>query len=313
MRLSREISVGKTAIFAGSLSFHFLKEKLMKIKFLALILLMFSVVSCGSADEQGNAKPKQSSSRPKWTEVPEKVERSDAVLFVGEASNANSEEDAVNLAQQNAFAKVSNYFGVSVKSEFKSHEVEKDGEYSYAIGVKSSVTGKQIEVKNYHINDKFTECFHSKNANKYNAFILLSIPKRELARIQIEVDGFGVWALKSEIPEASDKIRELFPAFNRKGIKLNQEMNFDETSDLSAVFAASNKAFLLKIEVNETKSEVYGGEFYSIIEIKAELFNLLTKETINRWRIESKGAAYSAKEARENGLMKAVQEIIDAF
>ena len=275
----------------------------MKIQSLSFILLMFSIIACGSAEQRSDTRPSQSSNRPKWTEVAEKIEKSDAVLFVGEASNAKSEEDATNLAQQNAFAKVSNSFGVSVKSEFKSHEVESNGEYSYAIGVKSSITGKEIK-------DKFTECTHSKSGKEYNVFILLSIPKTELARIQVEVDGFGVWALKSEIPEAADKIRELFPAFNQKGIKLNQEMKFDETGDISAVSAASHKAFLLKIEVKETKSEEYNGEFYSIVEIKAELFNLLTSETVNRWKVESKGAAYSREDALSNGITKAVQEIV---
>lgn len=280
----------------------------MKTKILsALFFFMFSVVSCGSADQPSAAKPVRSSfNRPEWTKTAEKIEKPDVVLFVGEASNANSEEDAVNLAQQNAFAKVSNSFGVSVKSEFKSHEVETNGEYSYAIGVKSSVTGRQIEVKKYHIKDKYTE---RSGRNEYNAFVLLAIPKTELARIQIEVDGFGVWALKSDIPEAADRIRELFPVFNRKGIKLNQEIKFEETGDISAVAAASNKAFLLRIEVKETKSEEYDGEFYSVIEINAELFNLLTAETINRWRVESKGAAYSRGEALSNSITKAVQEI----
>ena len=282
----------------------------MKTKILsALFFFMFSVVSCGSADQPSAAKPVRSSfNRPEWTRIAEKIEKSDVVLFVGEASNANSEEDAVNLAQQNAFAKVSNSFGVSVKSEFKSHEVETNGEYSYAIGVKSSVTGRQIEVKKYHIKDKYIE--HS-GRNEYNAFVLLSIPKTELARIQTEVDGFGVWALKSDIPEAADKIRELFPVFNQKGIKLNQEINFDEAANVSEVSAAHHKAFLLKIEAKETKSEEYNGEFYSVIEINAELFNLLTQETINRWTVESKGGAYSAKEARESATSKAVREIID--
>ena len=39
--------------------------------------------------------------------------------------------------------------------------------------------------------------------------------------------------------------------------------------------------------------------------------NLLTQETINRWTVESKGGAYSAKEARESAISKAVREIID--
>ena len=277
--------------------------------FLVFVPAFFAFTACGSAEQYPEAKPATTSvSRPKWTEVAEKIEKTDDVLWIGEASNAGSKDDAKNLAIQNAFAKVSNSFGVAVKSEFNSHEVEKDGEYHYAIGVTSSVTGKQIEVKKYHIKDEYTE---RSGRNEYNAFVLVSIPKTELARIQIEVDGFGVWALKSDIPEAPDKIRELFPVFNQKGIKLNQEINFDDTGDISAVAAASNKAFLLKIEVSETKAEEYSGEFYSVIEIKAELFNLLTRETINRWTVESKGAAYSAKEARENAVTKAVREIID--
>lgn len=283
----------------------------MKTKILsALFFFMFSVVSCGSADQPSAAKPVRSSfNRPEWTKTAEKIEKPDVVLFVGEASNANSEEDAVNLAQQNAFAKVSNSFGVSVKSEFKSHEVETNGEYSYAIGVKSSVTGKEIEVKNYHIKDKFTECLHSKKGNEYNAFILLSIPKTELARIKTEVDGFGVWALKSDLLEAADKIREIFPVFSKKGIKLNQQIDFAEAQDTGKIAAESNKAFFLKIEIKEAKAEEYSGEFYSIIELKAELISLITGETVNRWNVEAKGAAYSAKEAIDNGITNAVREI----
>ena len=288
---------------------------LVKTKILsAVMFFMFVLVSCGSSDHRSDYSPAQSANagnRPEWTKIPEKIEKADVVLFIGESSDANSEDDAVNLAQQNAFAKVSNSFGVSVKSEFKSHEVEKDGEYSYAIGVKSSVTGKQIEVKNYHVKDKFTECLHSKKDKKYNAFVLLAIPKTELARIKIEIDGFGVWAIKSDITEASDKIRELFPVFNQKGIKINQEINFEETKNISAIFSTYRKAFLFKIEIKEIKTEEYNDEFYSLIELKAELFNLLTGETVNRWRIESKGAAYSKNDAVSNGITKAIQEIAD--
>lgn len=285
----------------------------MKTKFLSAVLfLMFFIVSCGSADQKSEGKPAQSISggnRPEWTKIPEKIEKADAFLFVGEASNANSEDDAVSIASQSAFAKVSNSFGVSVKSEFKSHEVEKDGEYSYVIGVKNSLTGQQIEVKKYHIQDKFVECLHARR--ECNAFVLLSVPKTEMARIKIEVDGFGIWALKSDIPEVAENIRKLFPIFNQKGIKFNQKIDFDNAEDITEVFATYQKAFLFKIECSEIKSDEYNGEFYSVIEIKAELFNLLTKETINRWTIESKGAAYSKSEAVSNGIKKAVQEIID--
>ena len=281
-------------------------------KFFVILVFALCFAACGTTDAPQSGKPAVSdSNRPAWTKVPEKIEKEDVILFVGEASIAKTEEDAVAIAQQNAFAKVSNYFGVAVKSEFRSHEVEKDGEYHYAIGVKSSVTGKEIEVKNYHIKDKFTECLHSRKGNEYNAFILLSIPKKELARIKTEVDGFGAWAIKSDLPEAADKIREIFPVFNKKGIKLNQQIDFAEAQDTGKIAAESHKAFLFKIEIKEAKAEEYNGEFYSIIELKAELISLLTGETVNRWNVEAKGAAYSAKEAADNGITKAVQEIAE--
>ena len=279
-------------------------------KFFVVLLFMLGFAACGTTDAPKSGKPAVSeSNRPAWTKVPEKIEKADVILFVGEASIAKSEEDAVALATQNAFAKVSNYFGVAVKSEFRSLEIEENGEYSYTIGIKSSVTGKEIEVKNYHIKDRFVECLHSKKGNEYNAFILLSIPKTELARIKTEVDGFGVWAIKSDLPEAADKIRDLFPIFSKKGIKLNQQIDFAEAQDIGKIASESHKAFFLKIEIKETKAEEYNGEFYSIIELKAELINLLTGETVNRWNVEAKGAAYSAKEATDNGITNAVKEI----
>ncbi len=280
----------------------------MKIRLIVVLLSALCFVACGTADTpQHNSTPATSADRPAWTNVAEKIEKSDVVLFVGDSSDSSSEEDAATLALQNAFSKVSNSFGVAVKSEFDSHQVENNGEYSYAIGVKSSVTGKQIEVKNYHIKDKYIE----RHGRGYNGFVLVSIPKTELARIQIEVDGFGLWALNSELPESADKIRALFPVFNKKGIKLNEKIDFEDTQDIARVAMESHKAFFLSIEITETKAEEYNGEFYSVVQLKAELFNLLTKETIERWNIESKGAAYSAKDARGIAISKAVQEIIE--
>ena len=280
------------------------------LMFLVFVSAFFAFAACGSAEQYPEAKPATTSvSRPKWTEVAEKIEKNDVVLWIGEASNASNRDDAKNLAVQNAFAKVSNSFGVAVKSEFNSHEVEKDGEYHYAIGVKSSVTGKQIEVKKYHIKDEYIEC----SGRNHNAFVLVSIPKTELARIKIEVDGFGLWAMKSDLPEAAGEIRKLFPVFNQKGVKLNQKIDFEESDDIEQLFLSYHKAFLFRIVCDEIKAEEYNGEFYFVVKIKAELFNLMTRETINHWEVESKGAAYSAKEARENAVSKAVQEIADAL
>ena len=281
------------------------------LMFLVFVSAFFAFAACGSAEQRSESRPAQSggADRPAWTNVAEKIEKNDVVLWIGEASNASNRDDAKNLAVQNAFAKVSNSFGVAVKSEFNSHEVEKDGEYHYAIGVTSSVTGKQIEVKKYHIKDEYIE----RSGRNHNAFVLVSIPKTELARIKIEVDGFGLWAMKSDLHEAAGEIRKLFPVFNKKGVKLNQQIDFEDSDDIEQLFLSYHKAFLFRIVCDEIKAEEYNGEFYFVVKIKAELFNLMTSETINHWEVESKGAAYSAKEARENAVSKAVQEIADAL
>ena len=68
--------------------------------------------------------------------------------------------------------------------------------------------------------------------------------------------------------------------------------------------------FYLKVECKDIKSEEYNGEFYSLIQITAELFNLMTGETIDRWTVEGKGGAYSRDDALNVGVTKAVEDII---
>ena len=282
----------------------------MKIKFFSVILLsILLIASCGSSSTKSSASPVTSSTanRPQWTEIPEKVDRGDAVFFIGSSNYARSEDDAIRLASQDAFAKVSNSFGVSVKSSIEDQQTSIDGSDSYRLAIKSSVTGRQIEVKNYQIKEKYTE----KSGRDFNAFVLISVPKNELARIQIEVDSFGVWALKSNISEAAaDKMRELFPVLNNKGIKINQKIEFSDKTP-SEIFNETKKAFFLKIECNEIKAEENNDEFYSIIEIKIELFDLMTGKTINRWTAEGKGAAYSKEDAISGGITKTLNEIIN--
>ena len=283
----------------------------MKIRFALLFLLLLSAISCGSSsntlENPRSAAASGSGSRPEWTKIVEKADRGSVVFFIGTADNAKSEDDAVKQAEQDAFSKVSNSFGVSVKSLIVDEQSSVNGEDSYRISIKSSLTGQQIEVKDYEIKEKYIE----RNGREFSAFVLVSIPKSELGRIQIEVDAFGVWALKSDLPESSDRIRDLFPVFKeRKGITFNQETGYSEKT-AGEIFAETKKAFYLKVECRETKAEEYNGEFYSVIMLKAELFDLMTGETVKRWNVESTGAAYSRQEAVSNGISKAVGEIAD--
>lgn len=283
----------------------------MKVKLVSLFFMFFFLVSCGSSSNTSeNSKPAVSPSnaanRPEWTKIAEKVDKGDAVFFIGSTNDARNEDEAIKKAAQDAFNKVSNSFGVSVKSTMVDEQSLINGEDSYKLSIKSSLTGRPIEVKKYRIKEQYTE----RSGRGHNAFVLIAVPKSELERIQIEIDSFGVWALKSDLSESADKIRDLFPVFKNKGVNFNQEIEYSgKTPD--EIFNETRKAFYLKVECKETKAEEHNGEFYSVIQIKAELFDLMTGKTINRWTVDSTGAAYSKEEAVSTGISKAVNEIID--
>jgi len=282
----------------------------MKVKFVSLFFMFLFLVSCGSSPNTTESSrpavsPSNATNRPEWTKIAEKVDKGDAVFFIGSSNDARNEDEAIKKAAQDAFNKVSNSFGVSVKSTMVDEQSSINGEDSYKLSIKSSLTGIPIEVKKYRIKEQYTE----RSGRGHNAFVLIAVPKSELERIQIEIDSFGVWALKSDLSESADKIRDFFPVFQSKGVNFNQEIEYSgKTAD--EIFKETKKAFYLKIECKETKAEEYNGEFYSVIQIKAELFDLMTGKTINRWTAEATGAAYSKDEAVSNGISKVVKEII---
>ena len=284
--------------------------------FLTTALFVFSFVSCGTSASRGENRPSVSGnsgnvcssheSRPDWAQE-SLIETSGSVVFVGVSTNKGTEEESKQSAIQNALGNISKYFGVSVSATFSEKRSKVNGKRDSQIFSTSQSTSRQIDIQEYSYEGKpVVTCTNS----GYVAYVKVAVPKTELARIKIKLDSFGVWAIKSDIPEAAARIRDLFPVFGTHGVNINEQTDYSLKTP-KQVFAENKKAFYLKIEVNETKTEEYSGEFYSVIEINAELFNLLTAETINRWRVESKGAAYSAKEARENGIAKAVQKIIN--
>lgn len=268
-----------------------------------LSLVFFFLFSCGTVQEQADSNKRP---RPQWTNtIAEHIDEDDRVLFIGASSNTATEEQSLNSAAQNAFEKASKYFGVSVSSTSIDIREKTNGKSSYQFAKRNMISGKNIEIKEYDFADSYTE----KSGGRYSSFILLAISKEELNRIRIEVDGFGVWAMKSDLQESSEKIRELFPALSSKGVKLNQEIDYFSRKESSEIFKETGKAYFLKIECSETRSEEYSGEFYSIIKITAELFNLMTGESMKRWNAEGKGAAYSREDAVSDGITKAVREI----
>ncbi len=286
-----------------------------KISFLSLLIIF--CVSCGTAGSTGrdeaavsrNADKEFSSlsaNRPDWADS-SIIDEFDRMVFIGSsAAKMNTEEDAKQSAIKNALGNVSKYFGVSVSVTFSEKRSKINGKHDSEIFSETQSTSRQINIQEYSEEDSVV----TRRGNSYMAYVKVVVPKTELARIQIELDGFGVWAIKSDIPEAAARIRDIFPVFGKHGVNINEQTDYS-LKTTKQVFAENKKAFYLRIEVSETKAEEYSGEFYSLVEINAELFNLLTGETVNRWTVEGKGGAYSAKEARENAVTKAVREIAD--
>ena len=284
--------------------------------FLVTMLFVLSFVSCGTSDSRGENKPAtseksdktcvSSDSRPDWAQE-SLIEKSDSVVFVGVSTNKEAEEESKQSAIQNALGNISKYFGVSVSATFSEKRSKVNGKRDSQIFSTSQSTSRQIDIQEYSYEGRpVVTCTNS----GYVTYVKVAVPKNELARIKTKLDGFGVWAIESDIPEAAAKIRDLFPVFGTHGVNINEQIDYSFKTP-EQVFAESKKAFYFRIEVKEVKTEEYSGEFYSLVEINAELFNLLTGETINRWTVEGKGTAYSANEARENGIAKAVQEIIN--
>lgn len=280
---------------------------------LILAFFAFSSVSCGSSGTRQESRPADSGqscssydSRPDWANA-SVIDERDRVVFVGSSVTESDREKSKQSAIDNVLGNVSKYFGVSVSATFSEKRSKINGKRDSEIVSKNYLTSRKIDIQEYsYEGNPVVIC----TGSGYVTYVKVAVPKRELARIKIELDHFGVWAIKSDVPKCEEKIRDLFPVFGRYGIHINEQIDYSSKTP-DQVFAENKKAFYLKLECSETKSEEYSGEFYSMIQISVELFNLMNGETINRWKSEGKGGAYSREDARDTGISKALNEIID--
>lgn len=281
--------------------------------FLVVLFFMFLCAACGTAGDRqeertavsGNSQERSFSSvnKPAWADASD-IDEGNCIAFIGSSTNTRTEEESKQSAISNALQSVSKYFGVSVSAKFSEKRSKINGKRDSQIFSEGGFTAKKIEVKEFNVEDSVT----NRTKSGYVSYVKVAVPKSELARIRIELDGFGVWAIQSDLPQCEKKIRDLFPIFGKYGININEQIDYSfKTPD--QVYRENSKMFYLKVECNDVKSEEYNGEFYSLIQISAELFNLMTGETINRWTAEGKGAAYSMEDAQNTGILKALNEI----
>ena len=284
-----------------------------KITLVPIVFLFLFLCSCGTANsrkddyesvyQRSKEEMPSSTNRPSWADV-SSIDEGDSVAFVGSSTKTGTEEESKQSAKLNAQKNISQYFGVSVSATFSEKRSKINGKRDSQILSSSHSKSREIEIKEFDV-----EYVVEKRGNGFVSYAKVSVPKSELARIQIELDAAGVWAIQSDIPQCEKKIRDLFPVFGRHGVNMTNQIEYSYKTP-EQLYRENSKMFYLKVECKDVKSEDYNGEFYSIIQITTELFNLITGKTVNRWTAEGKGAAYSQKDAWNEGVSKAVEDII---
>jgi hypothetical protein len=281
---------------------------------LFFVFALIMTVACSSSS--GNARTDtliRSSSNPKppWVEDMSAMSRPGKTSFTGRSSGASSERDAIDLAMNNAFSNLSNYFGVSVRSDMISSEQESDGVYSYSIGIESKLTGSVITVKKYSVDATYTEQWN-RGRREYDAAVLLSVPDMEMARIQAEVEGAVTWAVFPDNELVRSNIRPFIQELAKKrNVSFRQkDVVLPEMFNYSDVFSQHRTAYLLIIRSEIGKPSEYHGEWYVNIKTTVEFSSLIESKIVDTWTIEEKGGAFDPDSAIENGMKQTFKKLI---
>ena len=258
------------------------------------------------SDKDGSSR-----SKPAWADGRRNViDELDNMAFIGVSMPMAVETAALEYAKQNALAEIGKYLGVTIESVFLIEESEVNEKVDYRIFSKSVSTSKKVKIRKSRMADSYTEC----DGRNYVSYVKLVVPKSELTRTRIESDALGVWAIKSDIPQCGEKIRDIFPVFRKYGVNIGDRIEYSNRTPRQ-IFNEYEKMFYFKVECREIKHEEHpAGDFsvfFSQIEVSAELFNLLTGETVNRWTGKSGTVSSEKRDATlEKGAEKAVKDIL---
>ena len=286
----------------------------MKILKIISALLIVVTASCGTVENTSrgeDVKLKSSiAQKPAWVDSAGTIKGAGEIRFVGRVSGIKNEADALNMATNDAFSKLSNYFGVSVKSDFISSEQETDGRYTYSIGLDSKITGSKVTVKDYVISGSYIEQWQ-RNSKEFDAYVLLSVPEKEIARIRIEVEGAGTCVVVSDHGEVKNKTKEMIQRISsRKGIKFKPEIkSVPKESDEIISLEKHQTAYLLTVTCEIGKTSEYNGEYYTEIKTRIELISLLDGKVVESWNSVAKGGAFSKDDSIVKGIEDSFKEI----
>jgi hypothetical protein len=152
-----------------------------KLLLLAFISALF--VSCGPT-KSGIIK-KSSEKKPAWTNRHENwIEEDNSFLFIGRFEGARTKLGARKNSLSNALSHFSNYFGVTISSEFTEKTGEKNGVYNYEIDLFAKHKGTRVILKRFNVKDFYYEVRRVGKRNIYTSMMLVEVPKDEMARIE---------------------------------------------------------------------------------------------------------------------------------
>lgn len=116
---------------------------------------------------------------PSWFLTPQKSSRQ-FLYFVGDASDAPDESTARELAVQKALYELSVYCGADLTTDFKSVEVERNGELNQEVSLTVDVAGRDISIREA-TTDKWVV---GRGKDGFNAFVRIKWPMREYNNVR---------------------------------------------------------------------------------------------------------------------------------
>src|SRR5688572_23984649 len=164
-----------------------------RTKTLASLLM---IAACGGGTKAAKGPPE-------WFHNPPKG--GGTLYFVGDATGSPDEGTARELAIQKALSELTVYCGATIKSDFKSLEKEKNGEYEQEVSMTVDIAGEELTIREAVVKQTIV----SETKSKFDAWALVEWPRAqydEVLRAQ-KARAMRALALFIEAETATDERR----------------------------------------------------------------------------------------------------------
>jgi len=288
-----------------------------KVFLLPLLFISFSFYSCASLKntkkqtEKANIShliEKSSSKKPIWISSNVHIVKNNNNYFLGEASNILDLNKAKKIALNSAFSNLASFFKVDISSTTTTTQREINGKFSYDVGIKNSISGAPITVKDYKITDYYYEKWNRNGKTVYDAYALLFIPQKEINRIQKEIDALCMWKIEFKNMQPTSEVVPFVRKFAEK-----QHINIIPKPILSNTnidISKNNKtAYSMIVEISTSKPENDSGEWFASAKINVQLISLTSGKNVSSWKVEATGGAFSGEDAKQTAINNALKKL----